>query len=271
MHLLSPSPEWFPYFGNQRRFVPFVKELLVGLGAQPGDMFFETNAGSHAISYHLALELGVQPVANDLGYYSCNIGKALTRDIDAAKVAARGAALMAAQGYNPTQPELFEEAAYEYWLSFIDALPKLDPQDYEVKRSDLFATLKGQSYAGKFIYADFAWPWRDGTATQEYETSSDTFGALLGDKQTTTFKVASARRILDDVIEYLDTARQSFEFVILSNQSSNYPPPEVLEAHMTACGHVPIISRRQTVPAEHVDDLGKSPTFTEYQYVFEGK
>lgn len=266
MHLLKSSPIWFPYFGNQRRFVPFVKELLVGLGAKEGDTLFETNAGSHAISYHMALELGIEPIANDLGFYSYHIGRALHGNESSALIAATGAALIEEYGYNPKPGSVASQAIIEKWADFIFQQRKVSK--YSPIRGNLFDTLKQNS--GKFIYCDFAWPWKDGSYTQEYETTADTLGQLLGDETTTEFKVASARRILNDVIEYLDEARQRYEFVILSNQSSNYPIPEVLEAHMKACGHTPIISRRQTVPAEYVDDLGKDPFFTEYQYVFEG-
>lgn len=266
MHLLNPSPLWLPYFGNQRRFVPFVKELLVGLGAKEGDKFFETNAGSHAISYHMATELGLHPTANDLGYYSQQIGKALTGDGQSIIVAATGAALIEEHGYQPPFGARFDDRLFSKWTDFLVNQEK--PESYQVIRGDLFQTLN--QHSGKFIYCDFAWPWRDGSATEEYTVTADTLGILLGDQNSPTFKMASGRRILDDVIRFLDAARQRYEFVILSNQSSNYPTPEVLEAHMRACGHTPIISRRQTVPAEFVDDLGKDPNFTEYQYVFEG-
>lgn len=267
MHLLEQSPKWFPYFGNQRRFVPFVKELLVGLGAREGDVLFETNAGSHAISYHMRKELGLRPIANDLGYYSCAIGEALCGDMGAVHIVSNGAALMQEYGYNPPDNAVVNSEYAAEWIDFLLGQVKVD--NYTVSRGDLFETMK--LYSGKFIYCDFAWPWRDGSSTIEYKTTSDTFGKLLGDNKPCSFRVASGRRILQDVINYLDTARHRYEFVILSNQSSNYPTPEVLEAHMRACGHTPIISRRQTVPAEFVDDLGKDPFFTEYQYVFEGK
>lgn len=268
MHLLTSSPKWFPYFGNQKRFTPFVMELLRGLGAKPGDTLFETNAGSHAISYAAALELGMHPIANDLGAYSCAIGKALTGDEASIEIAAMGAALIQEYGYNPPENAVVKAGPFCEWVEFIQNLPRVSPDAYTVSRGDLFKTMT--RYKGDFIYCDFAWPWRDGTYTEEYEYSSDKLGLLLGDTTPCEFKVASARRILQDVIEYLDVARRNYRFVILSNQSSNYPQPEVIEAHMLACGHKPIIQRRQTVPAEHVDDLGKSEFFTEYQYVFEG-
>jgi hypothetical protein len=268
-HLLESSPQWFPYFGNQRRFVPFVKELLVGLGAREGDTIFETNAGSHAISYHLAIEMGMHPIANDIGFYSCNIGTALSRQRTEASVlvAAKGAALIEKFGYNPPQDSIPDQLLVDKWKQFIRE--QIPAKNYRVIRDNLFDSL--EQFQGKFIYCDFAWPWRDGTYTSEYETTADTLGKLLGDETLCTFKIASARRILQDVIAYLDAARKRYEFVILSNQSSNYPIPEVLEAHMVACGHSPIISRRQTVPAEHVDNLGNDLYFTEYQYVFEGR
>lgn len=267
--LLAPCEPWLPYFGHQKRFSPHVKSLLEGLGAQPGDTFFETNAGSHAVSWLLARELGVHPVANDLSAYSCAIGHALTGDKDARRKAARGAALIQEFGFNPPMGSAPDPDKVTGWEHFIEAIPKVDPGAYTVTQGDLFKV--APQYSGRFIYADFAWPWREGEATEEYVTTSSTLEAVMdGRTSDDTFEIASARRILQDVIAYLDFARERFEFVILSNQSSNYPPPLVLEPHMKACGHVPVISRSQTWPAEYLDNLGKDDTFTEYQYVFEG-
>lgn len=266
MHLLESSPEWLPYFGNQRRFVPFVLELLKGLGANEKSTFFETNAGSHAIGYHLSQELGLHVVANDLGAYSCAIGRALSGDKASLDIAARGAAIIEQYGYNPPVDAKVWPDLYDKWTKFL--LNQKTAERYEVTRGDLFDIVPTTS--GDFIYCDFAWPWRDGSETEEYITSSDTLGKLLGDTRTCSFSIASGRRILNDVIRFLDIARKNYRFVILSNQSSNYPTPEVLEAHIKACGHSPIISRRQTVKAEAVDNLGKDESFTEFQYVFEG-
>jgi hypothetical protein len=269
MHLLTQSPAWFPYFGNQKRFTPFVLELLQGLGARPGQTFYETNAGSHAISYAVATQLGLKPTANDLGAYSCAIGRALCGDTKAAATAALGAALIETHGYNPPADASVDHERVAAWLDFIYLQPKVMEANYQVTRGNLFENML--SATGDFIYCDFAWPWRDGSYTAEYETTADTLGSLLGDEVACTFQVASARRILEDVVCFLDEAQHRFKFIILSNQSSNYPTPEVLETHMRACGHVPIVSRRQTVPAEYVDDLGKDTEFTEFQYVFKGR
>ncbi len=78
----------------------------------------------------------------------------------------------------------------------------------------------------------------------------------------------NGRQILQDVIQLLDITRKRFTWTILSNQSACYPPPEVLEPHLLACGHQWQIARRLSVPAEDVDNRGLTTEFTEYQYVF---
>lgn len=273
--LLNPSPAWFPYFGNQRRFVPYVLELLEGLGARPGDTMFETNAGSHAISWHVNKHLGMKTTANDLGLYSCSIGRSLSeKEHDGSLnlvTAATGAALLEEFGYQPPADATADKDLIAKWTAFIRQESASNPnrKNYTVTRGDLFEVIHHVGPT-KFVYCDFAWPWRDGSATKEYTVTSDTLSRALGDLDAPDFKVASGRRILDDVVRYLDIATDRFEWVILSNQSSNYPTPEVLEPHLRACGYTPAISRRLTVPAEYVDDLGKDPEFTEYQYVFRG-
>lgn len=272
--LLQPSPQWLPYFGNQRRFVPYVLELLEGLGADPGDTFFETNAGSHAISWHANKSMGLRTTANDLGLYSASIGRALSDPSTGASLllAARGAALIEEFGYQPPMDAQPNGALVDKWGEFLMAESRSNPnrEDALVTRGNLFEVIRHVGEGGDFVYCDFAWPWKDGSATEEYTVTSDSLSLLLGDEDAPDFRVVSGRRILNDVVEYLDLAVERFKWVILSNQSSNYPTPEVLEPHMAAAGHVPVISRRLTVPAEYVDDLGKEPAFTEYQYVFEG-
>jgi len=270
--LLEPSPTWLPYFGNQRRFVPYVLELLQGLGARPSDTFYETNAGSHAISWHVNKLLGLTTFANDLGAYSYAIGSALSGFDRDSRTAALGAALIEEYGYLvPADAPTPNSETIAKWIRFLreESATNENRRRTNVLRGDLFELLP--SWSGDFIYCDFAWPWKDGSFTEEYEVTGDTLSLHLGDETETQFRMASSRRILQDVLEYLDLARERFRFVILSNQSSNYPTPEVLEPHMRAAGHVPIISRRLSVPAEYVDDLGKDPVFTEYQYVFEGR
>lgn len=74
--------------------------------------------------------------------------------------------------------------------------------------------------------------------------------------------------ILDRVATALDIALEGFPYVILSNQSSNYPTPEVLEPWLADKGYPLICSRRLTMPANDVDNRGLDSMFTEYQYIF---
>ena len=255
------SPQWFPYFGNQSRVADFIAGAFEWIGVRSGDSVFETNAGSHAISYVLNQRFGTHAIANDLGYYSNLIGKALTGDMEAAKIVAKIASTIELEGY---QPEKVNEYHAMKWLDFIEKLPKA--KNYENIRGNLFETMK----PADFIYCDFAWPWKDGTYTEEYEYTADRIGSLYGDTLVSEFKMASARRILQDVIEYLDKARKmAKKYVLLSNQSSNYPTFAVLETHMKACGHEWIAQRNQMHKATFMDDCGKDKYFTEYLYIFE--
>lgn len=243
--LLQPSPEWPPYFGNQRRFVPFIVELLNGLGAGPGWELHETNAGSHAVAL-AAHSLGVRTLANDLGEYSYCLGQALYGYGGA--YLPRAARLAA---------EFCNDAAQEgRWLGWLRSHRYQPPAGSRVVRGDWRDFVAGQSGAD-ILYVDFAWPWVTGEATAEYE-------------RTSGGTVPTARSVLTDVLRLLETARPKYRFLVLSNQSSNFPPASVLEPCLTAWGHRPFLTRTLTVPAEQVDNLGRAAEFTEYQYVFRG-
>ena len=296
-YLLKSSKEqgeWIPYFGNQYRFQEFVKELLFGLDFGEGDTFIETNSGSHAITC-AARDVGMNTITNDLSPYSVMAGNVLygmptgthppisvgciTQMVEAL---ATGSALLE-KTWEPTPNTLksLSKERVEYWKSVIPTLRKKNEQmDVESKifnlPLDLFLKemlhFEKRSTSGKsIVYIDFAWPWRDGRSTEQYEVVNDPLLPLLDmtPKQTNT-KMDTGRSILNTVAETLDISVKVGDWVILSNQSSNFPSPEVLEPYLDAIGHSPCISRRLTVPAEDVDNCGLHDTFTEYQYVIKG-
>ena len=61
------EPEWFPYFGHQRRTTSFVVEALKELDLGPDFVFAETNSGSHSVSLAVRKAFqGATTISNDL-------------------------------------------------------------------------------------------------------------------------------------------------------------------------------------------------------------
>lgn len=274
-YLIQPSPFWPPYFGNQKRFAPYVAELFRGLGLKPGDTYYETNAGSHAVAC-AARAHGLSTHVNDAGAYSQALGNALYGDESYRRRAAVGAAVLEKWGYDlegfdPSSmaPGDDRVEAWERSLSDLRASCAAPGVPFSIRRGDLWDFVQ-ECPGGDVLYTDFAWPWRDGRATGEYEVTADKLSAYL-DGSAPAFRMSTARQIMGDVVRLLDMARPKFKWVVLSNQPSNFPPPEVIEPTMQACGHAWAVARRLSLPAEDVDNRGLHTEFTEYQYVFEGK
>jgi len=270
-YLLQPPPQWVPYFGNQHRAVPYVLELLRGLGAQSGDSLFEANAGSHAVSWNANKELGMVTLANDMSFYSIAIGESLQGTPAYLTTAATGAALLDEFGGQIPDKGDPSPASVEKWSAFLqtEATTNLNRRNHHVTRAGMFEM--ADQVEGRFAYCNFDWPHREGTPRSDRMHAIHVLNQRLGDPGAVESAAPSGRQILDDVLKFLDMAVPRFEFVILSNQSSNYPPPEVLETHLQACGHVPIVARRLVIPNGLTDDRGSDPFFTEYQYVFKGR
>ncbi len=266
--MVRSSGIWPPYFGNQKRFAPYVMELLHGIGMTPGNSLYETNAGSHAIAYEARLNQ-YQTHTNDIGVYSQAIGYCLYGDLSEYMMskAFLGAALLEQYGYDlkGAVPTGVSPMRLSHWRRIFMSFRQQSAQPWSITQGNLWDFIKHQE--GDALYVDFAWPWRDGRSTEEYTSSADTLTKLLTGEDV-ELTMPSGRQILQEVIQLLDIARKRFTWTILSNQSACFPTPEVLEPYLLACGHQWQIARRLSVPAEDVDNRGLTTEFTEYQYVF---
>lgn len=309
-YLRERKSKWLPYFGNQWRFRDFAAEAIKGLRGdlRPcATTVVETNAGSHAISYYLN-HLGYNTVASDISFYSQVVGLALYRDSAQSllcpppnrgvmqkvfgckvaeladhfastfrtpeQIASLGAAMIDCFGYEVDlkSGELSAEdfrRSIQNWLKWFQEKQRSynSGGKHLIYRADLEDIISTK--LGDILYIDFAWPWKDGRSTEEYEVMIDRVSSCLLQKDL-EMKMWGKEVILDRVQAVLTTALRSYKFVILSNQSSNYPTPEVLEPKLAEWGLPMIAARRLTMPAEEVDNRGLDPWFTEYQYIFQG-
>jgi hypothetical protein len=182
--------------------------------------------------------------------------------------AAIGAALIDTAGYDLQLDESTPAItpAYKRWLEWFHArFARQRSSKSYASQTDLFDFLRSAS--GDVVYMDFAWPWRDGRGTEEYGAMLDVVSSVLTQSKR-EIEVWTKDTILDRVATALDIALEGFPYVILSNQSSNYPTPEVLEPWLADKGYPLICSRRLTMPANDVDNRGLDSMFTEYQYIF---
>jgi len=270
MYLLKKEINWVPYFGNQKRFVSFVIEAMKGLGLTDKSIVFaETNSGSHAISYEVRKTFNCQTLSNDISSYSRVIGEVLNGESSYIPKAAVGAAIISKFGYDIPKREVIDHLGIdigerEKWEQFFTNLPVC--KGAVISQMDLFdfiPTTKGAD----ILYMDFAWPWRDGNDVTEYSDMADTLSEII-DNKIIRYPEFTKYNVIEKVLEACILGVNNCKYVILSNQSSNFPTPEVLEPYLFGNPYFEVISaRRLTLPAETVDNLGKDPFFTEYQYI----
>ena len=65
-------------------------------------------------------------------------------------------------------------------------------------------------------------------------------------------------------------AQDVSKYVLLSNQSSNFPTPELLEVELLKNG-LNYQRDTMTTDSEYEDNLGKETFFREYLYIIKGK
>ena len=76
--------------------------------------------------------------------------------------------------------------------------------------------------------------------------------------------------VIDNVIKAVKEAKKISKYVLLSNQSSNYPTPELLEVALLKNNLNYEIRHTMLTDAEYEDNLGKETFFREYLYVIRG-
>lgn len=279
-----------PYFGRQSRFFDFFDKCIEPLLEKDG-VYAETNSGSVSNAYMFAKK-GYKVIANDVSSYSYAIAKAVLGDSDISSIKKTGkwidnytndyktiaalfASLIENYGYNPKLPEELSEElqkSIEHYINHLDQIKENNIKAESIYNEDLFDflnILQEKNTKIDVMFMDFAWPWRDGTKTDEYDTTANVFSDILGQK-TKDIVIWDKDNVIDNVIKAVKEAQKVSKYVLLSNQSSNYPTPEILEVALLKNNIDYDIRHTMTTDSEYEDNLGKENYFREYLYVIRG-
>ena len=279
------------YFGQQSRFFEFFVQIVDGLLDGKG-VYAETNSGSNGNAYMYAKK-GYQVITNDVSEYSYSVAKAIMSDDVPTEIfpkykwlekyadsyikrAAVFAAVVELEGYNALIPEESNEELEETIAKYIKEFKKLNDNKvraYKNFNSDLFdylKKLKKDNIKVDIMFMDFAWPWRDGSKTDEYDTTANIFTSVFTKNKRDKITIWDHTNVIDNVIKAVKLAKKVSRYVLLSNQSSNYPTPEILEVELLR-NNLPYLERHTMLTdAEYEDNLGKVDFFREYLYVIRG-
>lgn len=289
--LKGTKPELdMPYFGRQSRFFEFFSQCVEPLLSENG-IYAETNSGSNSNIYMFAKK-GYKVIVNDISIYSNSIAKAVMSDekpnnikysgnwLDDYKItynkrAALFAGLIDMYGYNPAIPnELSKELKekIEKHEKHLSSIATKNVKAYKIYNKDLFMyldTLEKEGIKVDVMFMDFAWPWRDGSKTLEYDTTANVFADILNEK-VIDIDIWNQSNVIDEVIKAIKKAQRISKYVLLSNQSSNYPTPEILEVALLKNNLNYEIRHTMVTDSEYEDNLGKESFFREYLYVIKG-
>ena len=288
----SEKPEVnIEYFGQQSRFFKFfemiVDDLLHGKG-----IYAETNSGSNGNAFMYAKK-GYKVITNDASEYSYSVANAIMSDnlpkefnckyewlnkycdsyIGRASVFA---SVVDLYGYNAEIPsevnEELENKINEY-ISYFKKINDEKVRSYKSYNEDLFnylKKLKEEKINVDIMFMDFAWPWRDGSKTEEYNTTANIYSNVFEKSKIANIEIWDKENVIDNVIKAVKEAKKVSKYVLLSNQSSNYPTPEVLEVALLKNGLNYDVRHTMLTDAEYEDNLGKETFFREYLYVIRG-
>ena len=288
----SEKPEInIEYFGQQSRFFKFfemiVDDLLHGKG-----VYAETNSGSNGNAFMYAKK-GYKVITNDASEYSYSVANAIMSDnvpkefnckyewlnkycdsyIGRASVFA---SVVDLYGYNAEIPsevnDELENKINEY-ISYFKKINDEKVRSYKSYNEDLFNYLKKlreENINVDIMFMDFAWPWRDGSKTEEYNTTANIYSNVFEKSKIANIEIWDKGNVIDNVIKAVKEAKKVSKYVLLSNQSSNYPTPEVLEVALLKNGLNYDIRHTMLTDAEYEDNLGKETFFREYLYVIRG-
>ena len=289
--LKTKKPELdLPYFGRQSRFFEFFDRCVEPLMSKDG-IYAETNSGSVSNLYKFAKK-GYKVIGNDISVYSNSIAKAVLSNEVAENVtkhntwtdnytntyvnrAAMFAGLIETYGYNPKVPKILTKELkknIEKYTKHLNRIKNNNISAYKIYNLDLFKyldKLKKENIKVDVMFMDFAWPWRDGTKTDEYDTTANVFADILKCKNEKV-TIWDKNNVIEKVIEAIKKAQKVSKFVLLSNQSSNYPTPEILEVALLKNGIYYEERHTMLTDAEYEDNLGKDSFFREYLYVIKG-
>lgn len=288
----SKKPEVnIEYFGQQSRFFNFfemiVDDLLHGKG-----IYAETNSGSNGNAFMYAKK-GYQVITNDASEYSYSVANAIMSDkvptefnckyewlnkysnsyIGRASVFA---SVVELYGYNaeiPSEPNSELEEKINEYISYFTKINNEKVRSFKSYNEDLFnylRKLKEEKINVDIMFMDFAWPWRDGSKTEEYNTTANIYSKVFEKSKISNIEIWDKENVIDNVIKAVKEAKKVSKYVLLSNQSSNYPTPEVLEVALLKNGLNYDVRHTMLTDAEYEDNLGKETFFREYLYVIRG-
>ncbi len=281
-----------PYFGRQSRFFEFFKKCIEPY-LNDTKIYAETNSGSVSNAFEFA-KCGYKVITNDISEYSVDIAKAVLSDdvvdkdstclydwlneysktyIDRASVFG---ACIELYGYNVKIPEVLTpelKLCIEKYKKHLTKIKNNNVRAYMIFNLDLFDYLDylyKNNIKVDVMFMDFAWPWRDGKETQEYDTTANEFTNIF-DNHTTKTEIWNKDNVITNVLRALEKASKVSNYIFLSNQSSNFPTPEYLEVNLLKNGYNYEIRHTMLTTADKEDNLLKDDFFREYLYVIKSK
>ena len=288
----SEKPEIdIEYFGQQSRFYSFFETIVDGLLCGKGT-YAETNSGSNGNAYMYAKK-GYKVITNDASEYSYSVANAIMSDKiptnfsckydwleQYSKSYIQRAAVFAGvvdiYGYNAEIPSKLDnklKAKIDEYIKYFTNINEKKVRLYKSYNEDLFCYLKSlyeDNIKVDIMFMDFAWPWRDGSKTEEYNTTANIYNNVFEKSKIKNIEIWDQSNVIDNVIKAVREAKKVAKYVLLSNQSSNYPTPELLEVALLKNNLNYEIRHTMLTDAEYEDNLGKETFFREYLYVIKG-
>lgn len=280
-----------PYFGQQARFFKFFYDAISPYLTKY-NTYAETNSGSNSNIFQFA-EKGHNVIVNDAGEYSNCVASAILSDKQVDKVkevdcewiknyantyidrASLFAGLIDLCGYNAVIPknpstELIEKISeYKKHLSSVKARNVKAEKIFNMDLFKYLYELKNQNIKVDVMFMDFAWPWRDGEKTEEYETSANSLSNIFTARND-KIEIWDRTNVIQNVITAVKKAKEVSRYVFLSNQSSNFPTPELLEVALLSNNLQYLERHTMLTNATNEDNLNKCDFFREYLYVIKG-
>lgn len=288
----SKKPEIdIEYFGQQSRFYSFfetiVDDLLHGEG-----VYAETNSGSNGNAYMYAKK-GYKVITNDASEYSFSVANAIMSDNlpkefsckydwlndysdSYIKRASVFASIVDIYGYNAEIPTTLDKELkdkIDHYIKYFTDINGKKVRAYKSYNEDLFCYLEKlhkDNIKVDVMFMDFAWPWRDGSKTEEYNTTANIYSNVFEKSKIKNIEIWDQSNVIENVIKAVKEAKKVSKYVLLSNQSSNFPTPEILEVALLKNNLNYEIRHTMLTDAEYEDNLGKTDFFREYLYVIRG-
>ena len=280
------------YFGQQSRFYSFFEKIVDDLLDGKG-VYAETNSGSNGNAYMYAKK-GYDVITNDASEYSYSVAKAIMSDDipkdtlckyewlleysdSYVKRASVFAAVVDTYGYNADIPQKLDDklkSKIDEYVEYFAEINDKKVRSYKSYNEDLFCYLKklqDDNIKVDVMFMDFAWPWRDGSKTEEYNTTANIYSNVFGESKIKNIEIWDKNNVIENVIKAVREAKKVARYVLLSNQSSNYPTPEILEVALLKNNLNYEARHTMLTDAQYEDNLGKETFFREYLYVIKGE